>query len=134
MQLLRLSRAFGDCELVFVTVHQAYRADVQEHRFYSIPDATRRTWIELIRAALRVFVILYKERPDVIVSTGAAPGYVAIRIGKLLGAKTVWLDSVANIEQLSMSGALAGQHADLWLTQWPHLAREGGPHFRGAVL
>jgi hypothetical protein len=25
-------------------------------------------------------------------------------------------------------------HADLCLTQWPHLARPGGPEYRGSVL
>lgn len=134
VQLLRLSQAFVDCEVVFVTVHQAYRAEVQGHRFYAIPDATRRTWMALIRAAWRLFRITHKEKPDVVVSTGAAPGFIAICIGKLLGAKTVWLDSIANIEQLSMSGGLAERYSDLWLTQWPHLAKESGPHFRGAVL
>jgi exopolysaccharide biosynthesis glucuronosyltransferase PssD len=77
---------------------------------------------------------VFWERPDVVISTGAAPGYIAIRLGKLLGAKTVWLDSIANVEHLSMSGALVGRYADLWLTQWPHLEKEDGPRFKGAVL
>ena len=33
-----------------------------------------------------------------------------------------------------MSGRIAGPFADLWLTQWEHLAREGGPEYAGAVL
>jgi hypothetical protein len=73
-------------------------------------------------------------RPDVVISTGAAPGFLALRLGRLLGARTIWVDSVANGEELSMSGKLAGRYADLWLTQWEHLAHEGGPQFRGNVL
>jgi len=134
IQLLRLLPAFVDCEVVFATVHKAYCADVHGYKFYSVPDATRRTKIRLIRAALKLFCIICKERPDVVISTGAAPGYIAIRIAKLIGAKTIWLDSIANAEQLSMSGTMAGRHTDLWLTQWADLARESGPHFRGAVL
>ena len=34
----------------------------------------------------------------------------------------------------AMSGGKAGSCADLWLTQWPHLAREGGPEWMGNVL
>jgi len=37
----------------------------------------------------------------VIVSTGAAPGYFAIVLGRLFGARTIWIDSMANIENLS---------------------------------
>jgi hypothetical protein len=134
VQLLRLEPAFVDCEVVFVTVGPAYRADVQDRKFYWVPDATRHTLVRLIRATLGILWIICKERPDVILSTGAAPGYVAIRLGKVFGARTVWVDSIANAEQLSMSGAMAGRCADLWLTQWPHLAKQNGPHYRGAVL
>jgi UDP-N-acetylglucosamine:LPS N-acetylglucosamine transferase len=134
VELLRLDRAFIDCETVFVTVHQAYRSDVRGFRFYSISDATRQTKLQLLRATVKLFWIISRERPDIIISTGAAPGYIAIRIGKFFRAKTIWLDSIANAEELSMSGAMAGQYADLWLTQWPHLAKEKGPFFKGAVL
>jgi UDP-N-acetylglucosamine 2-epimerase (non-hydrolysing) len=134
VELLRLGRVWTDCDVVFVTVNQEYRVDVPGYRFYAISDGTRHTKVRLVRAMWKLFWILCKERPDVVISTGAAPGYIAIRIGKFLGAKTVWLDSIANAEELSMSGRLAGRCVDLWLTQWPHLAKEGGPQFRGAVL
>jgi hypothetical protein len=79
--------------------------------------------------------IILRERPDVIISTGAAPGYFALWIGRrLLGARTIWIDSIANVDRLSLAGAKAGRVADLWLTQWPHLAKPGGPAFAGAVL
>jgi hypothetical protein len=26
------------------------------------------------------------------------------------------------------------QHVDVWLTQWPHLARNGSPAYRGSVF
>ena len=74
---------------------------------------------------MKIAWIIGRVRPDVILTTGAAPGYFAIRIGKLIGARTMWLDSVANVEQLSLSGERVGKHADLWLTQWPHLALAG---------
>jgi UDP-N-acetylglucosamine:LPS N-acetylglucosamine transferase len=134
VQLLRLTPAFVECEVVFVTVQEAYRTDVEGQKFYSVSDATRHTKIRLIRTALELFWILCKERPEVVISTGAAPGYFAIVLGRLLGARTIWVDSIANVEQLSMSGKLAGRHAHLWLTQWPHLATTEGPQFRGAVL
>ena len=77
---------------------------------------------------------MIKERPDVVVSTGAAPGYFGIRFGKLVGARTIWIDSIANAEELSLSGLKAGKHVDLWLTQWEHLAQQEGPHYHGNVF
>lgn len=133
MQLLRIIPAI-EGEVVFGCVERGYATEVEGHRFHLLPDATRWNKFGLIKLALKILWVLLRERPDVVVSTGAAPGYLALRMGKWLGARTVWLDSMANVEQLSMSGARVGPYADLWLTQWPHLARPDGPQFRGAVL
>jgi UDP-N-acetylglucosamine:LPS N-acetylglucosamine transferase len=134
IQLMRLSPAFVDCDVVFVGVSDSYRSHVAGHKFYLVSDATRWNKIGLVRMAARLAWISWKERPDVVISTGAAPGYFAIFLGKLFGARTLWVDSIANVECLSMSGTMAGRHADLWLTQWPRLERPQGPYFRGSVL
>lgn len=134
VQLLRLRPAFEGCDVVFVTVNPAYRSDVAGDRFYVVNDATRWNKFALVLMGLRLARIIWKERPDVIISTGAAPGYFAIRIGRFLRIKTIWLDSIANVEHVSMSGQKIGKYADLWLTQWPHLAGDDGPRYEGAVL
>jgi UDP-N-acetylglucosamine:LPS N-acetylglucosamine transferase len=135
VQLLRLRPAFADCDVTFVTVLPGYRSDVGEGvKFRVIRDANRTDKLKLIFSALSVLWILFLERPDVVISTGAAPGYFAIRFGKFFRARTLWLDSVANVEELSLSGQRASRHADLCLTQWPHLASNPGPVFRGSVL
>jgi UDP-N-acetylglucosamine:LPS N-acetylglucosamine transferase len=134
IQMLRLNPAFADFDVAFVGVNSSYGSQVGNRKFYAVNDATRWNKFGLIEMALRLAWIILKERPDVIISTGAAPGYMAIRIGRLLGAKTIWLDSIANVETLSMSGAMVGPHADLWLTQWPSLETPKGPFYRGSVL
>jgi UDP-N-acetylglucosamine:LPS N-acetylglucosamine transferase len=134
IQLLRLRPAFAECDLIFATVREGYRSAVGDAQFRVIPDANRWSKVALVRCVIGIFWLILQERPDVVLSTGAAPGYFAVRIGKLLGARTIWVDSVANAEVLSLSGQKAGRHVDLWLTQWAHLARPDGPHFKGSVL
>jgi UDP-N-acetylglucosamine:LPS N-acetylglucosamine transferase len=145
VELLRLMPAFEGADVAYVTVNEEYRQDVEGHRFYVVNDATRWNKAAMALMAARLGGILLRERPDVVVTTGAAPGFFAIRLAKMVGAKTVWLDSIANVDELSMSGQLAGKFADLWLTQWPHLAnskstrqshtiRSREPLFAGAVL
>ena len=134
VQLLRLLPAFENCDIAYATVSGEYRSQVQSGRFYVIPDGTRWNKLRLVWMGLRLIWVLLLERPDVVISTGAAPGFLAIRLGRLFGARTIWIDSIANVERLSLSGEKIGPHADLWLTQWPHLARSEGPHFVGAVL
>jgi UDP-N-acetylglucosamine:LPS N-acetylglucosamine transferase len=134
VQLKRLYPAFEGLDVTFVSVNAQYSADVKPYRFYTVRNATRYQKVALIVLFLQLLAILIRERPTVVVSTGSAPGIVALRIGKWLGARTVWIDSIANIDQISLSGRLAGPYADLWLTQWPHLALPGGPYYVGQIL
>ena len=134
VQLMRLRPALRDCEVTYVTVHPQYRADVGDARFEVVNDATRWNKFALVFMALRVLWIVLRVRPHAIVTTGAAPGYFALRFGKLLGARVAWIDSIANVEEVSMSGRRIGPTADLWLTQWAHLGQASGPHYRGSVL
>lgn len=134
VQLLRLRPAFDGCDVTYATVQASYAAEVPGSPFHAFTDATRWSRWDLIKMIFQVIWIVVRTRPDVVVSTGAAPGVVALRIGKLLGAKTVWLDSIANVESMSMSGQKVRGFADLWLSQWPEVARNEGCSFRGAVL
>lgn len=134
IQLLRLQPAFEGCRIVYVCTNSGYRYTVGSSPFYVVTDAHRGTRWRLLFCALRLGLIILFELPDVVISTGAAPGYFAIRIAKVLGAKTVWVDSIANASEMSLSGRLVRPFADLWLTQWKHIARSPGPHFVGAVL
>jgi Oligosaccharide biosynthesis protein Alg14 like len=134
VQLSRLTTAFTCHDVAFVTTLAGYRAQVHPARFYVVHDANLKHKTALIRLALKMALILLWERPHVVISTGAAPGYFSLRLGKWIGADTIWVDSMANVEQLSVSGARSGRHADLWLTQWSHLSGPDGPFFEGSVL
>lgn len=133
VQLQRLRPAFAGHDVAYLTTERGYREDVAPARFYAIADGNRSRPLALARGTLQLAWVLVRERPDVVVSTGAAPGYMAIRLAKLLGAQTLWIDSVANVEELSMSGRMASTKADLCLTQWEHLA-DGAVRYEGAVL
>jgi len=134
VQLLRLRPAFHESDLIFATVRAEYKADVPGCEFRVIHDGNRSTKLALIQSAVSIVILLICERPDVVITTGAAPGYLAVRIARLLGIRTIWIDSIANAEELSMSGKNAQKWADLWLTQWPHLAKPCGPYCIGNVI
>jgi UDP-N-acetylglucosamine:LPS N-acetylglucosamine transferase len=107
---------------------------VEPHRFRVVRDANRWNKLGLLKMLMQMIWVMLRERPDVVVTTGAAPGYVAMRLGRLIGARAVWIDSIANAEELSLSGRMASKHADLCLTQWAHLAEPGIVEYEGAVL
>lgn len=104
------------------------------HKVVSLPDCNLREPLRAARCCLAALAIVRRERPAVVISTGAAPGFFCILWGKFHGARTLWIDSIANAEQLSLSGRLASRLADRCLTQWEHLANGDRVHFAGAVL
>jgi UDP-N-acetylglucosamine:LPS N-acetylglucosamine transferase len=134
IQLLRLRPALNEVDVLFVTTDPAYKSMVDGARFRVVCEATRHQKFRMLWLLGQIFWILLAERPHAIITTGAAPGYFAIRLGKLLGAKTLWVDSIANAEEMSLSGRLASKHADCTLTQWPELASPGVAEYRGAVI
>lgn len=135
VQMRRLRGAFDGLDVAFVSVKAAYAEEVPGRRFYAIRDVTRWDKWGFVILIAQLLRILWRERPDVVITTGSAPGFIALRLAKqLFGAKTMWIDSIANCEQMSSSGNRARRFADVWLTQWPHLKSAGGPDFWGAVL
>ncbi len=134
IQMLRLRPAFAGSPVIYVTVNPESKHDVKGNDFYVIPDGNRDTKIALLGMAFRMLWIVLKTRPSVVVSTGAAPGYFACRFGKLIGARSLFIDSVANAEEMSLSAKLATSHASCVYTQWPKVADKYGVQFHGSVL
>jgi UDP-N-acetylglucosamine:LPS N-acetylglucosamine transferase len=130
VQLMRLKPIFDRYETTYVSTQRR----MGMNRFTKIIDANRNAKIRLVFLFIHILWIIIRERPDVVISSGAAPGFFAIMCGKLLGAKTIWVDSIANAQELSLSGKRAGKFADLWLTQWQELSSKNGPQYGGSVL
>ncbi|MEM7624096.1 MAG: UDP-N-acetylglucosamine--LPS N-acetylglucosamine transferase [Planctomycetota bacterium] len=134
VQLLRLLPAFDNCNVVYVSTDEGYRDQVDGAPFRTLPDASRWNKLAMMRLALCVAWLVIRYRPMVVISTGAAPGFFAVVFGKVLGARTIWLDSIANAEKMSLSGEKAKPFADLWMTQWPQVAARSGASYSGAIL
>ncbi|RZK77237.1 MAG: oligosaccharide biosynthesis protein Alg14 [Pedobacter sp.] len=133
IQLLRLIPAFENEELLFLSTSDKFRDTVKGYEYHSVTNAHRGDKIKLLYMAFEIMKKVYTIKPDVIVTTGAAPGLLAIIAGKYLGAKTIWIDSIANVEKLSLSGKIARHFADRVYTQWPDLI-EKNVIFKGNVL
>lgn len=124
IELQRITPAFEGHEVIYISTHSSYAATVIDHIFYAVPDASRWNKMRLLIVMYQVFNVITKIKPDVIISTGAAPGLMGIIIGKIVGAKTIWLDSIANVDKISLSGKLVLPFADRVYTQWPDLVTD----------
>ena len=148
VQLQRMRPAWSNCRISYVTTLDGYKQQVtsdayargwEEPEYFVVTDANRWQKFRLLKQVLEILFLIIRLRPDVVISTGAAPGFFAIKLGKIFGAKTIWIDSIANAEELSLSGRKVRNSADLWITQWEHLATSDEncnekPKFFGSVI
>ena len=134
VQMLRMRPAFEGMQQVFASTDPALGSQVPDHAFYHVVDASAWQKFRLILQALQVLLILLRVRPTLVINTGASSGFFALLFAKKLGIRTIWVDSIANSEELSLSGRRVGKYADLWLTQWQHLSAPDGPDYAGSVV
>jgi len=121
-ELLRLQPAFEDQELMYMSTHESFASSCKGFPFYTVPDFSRWNAFKIPLVAFKMYKLFRKIKPDVVVTTGAAPGVLALFIGKLLGAKTIWVESLCHAEHVSVSGKMCKLFADRVYTQWQHLA------------
>jgi len=123
IQLLRIAKGLESrYDVVYCSTHQKCASMVQGHEFYMMKDFSRWNAWKLIPTFFHLVSILRKVKPTAVFTTGAAPGLTCLLAAKICGIKTIWIDSVANVEHLSASGRLAYKFASRTYTQWPDLA------------
>ena len=77
----------------------------------------------LVRNLVLAVRVLRRERPDVIVSTGAGAAVPFFWIGRLLRCRTVFLEVFDRVDSATLTGRLCAPVTDLMLVQWPDQQR-----------
>ncbi|RYY82000.1 MAG: oligosaccharide biosynthesis protein Alg14, partial [Chitinophagaceae bacterium] len=122
VELLRLQPAFEEHELIYMSTLDSYANAFKGYAYHTIPDFSQWNVYKVPRASFVLFRLFTRIRPDVVVTTGAAPGVLALFIGWLLGAKTIWVEASCHTEKISVSGKICAFFASRVYTQWQHLA------------
>ena len=99
-----------------------------------VPDCNADTPLRIVLCVAVTGWQVLRHWPHAIVTTGALPGVIALAWGRAIGARTLWIDSIANAEELSASGRLARRIAHRTLSQWPAVAKAAGVDYEGALL
>ena len=133
-ELMLLRPAFEGFDVHYATTLEGFAERERLTKVHVLPDANRHRPLRTIACAWTCWNVIRSIRPHYVVTTGALPGLTCGLIGRLFGARTIWVDSIANSERLSMSGTFAGRFAALSVTQWEHLAQDDSPAFHGALL
>ena len=135
-QLLKLADSWKDYETFSITTVESATSSLEEFGYvYVVGECNRYQLWRLLKTLLRCIKPILIKRPDVVVSTGAAVGYFACALGKLIGARVVWIDSITNVERMSLSGRLVRRFADVVIVQWPELKkRYRNVEYLGSVI
>ena len=135
-QLLKLSDTWKEHEVFYVSTLNSVTQKLQKHgRCYITGECNRQYPIRTLRVLKNCIKIILREKPNVIISTGAAPSCLLCIIGKMFGAKIVWIDSIANVERLSLSGRIIKPFANLILAQWPEVAEKyESVYYEGSLI
>lgn len=98
----------------------ANSALLEEH-VYHCYFPTNRNIQNLIRNSLLALKVLHKERPDLIISSGAAIAFPFFVFGKLFGAKTVYIEVFDRVDKPTLTGKLVRHFSDLFIVQWAEM-------------
>lgn len=112
--------------LISTEVNKALAHACPFQRVYQIDEVGQGLWkkspVKILGTLWRIYHILLQEKPDLVISTGAGiaiPGFLA---AKLLGIRTIYIESYARVETLSLAGRVCYRIADLFLVQHACLA------------
>ena len=99
------------------------RSILKDEKMYSCHFPTNRNLKNLIKNTFLAIKVLKKEKPDVIISSGAAVAVPFFYIGKLFGAKTVYIEVFDRIDKPTVTGKLVDPVTDKFIVQWEEMKK-----------
>ena len=94
------------------------RSLLKEEKVYSCYYPTNRNIKNLIRNTFVAWKVLRKEKPDILVSSGAAVAVPFFYLGKLLGKKLIYIEVFDRVDKPTLTGRLVYPITDQFIVQW----------------
>lgn len=96
---------------------------LKDERKYYCYHPTNRNIKNLIKNTFLAIKILKKEKPDLIISSGAAVAVPFFYLGKLRGAKTIYIEVFDRIDKSTLTGKLVYPVTDKFIVQWEEMKK-----------
>ena len=117
-ELMQIESSFKDFEHFFVCFKRQNSIELSKtKKMYFIVDTARNPlkFLWNFFQSLRIFL---KEKPDIVLSTGAGMAIAMCYIAKLFGKKIIFIESFCRIKMPSASAKIVYPIADLFFVQW----------------
>lgn len=79
--------------------------------------------LKFFQLCIQSFKIIAKEKPDVVITTGALFSFPFCLVGKIMRKKIVYIESYARVTTKSLTGRLVYPISDLFIIQWESLLK-----------
>ncbi|MCR5775070.1 MAG: UDP-N-acetylglucosamine--LPS N-acetylglucosamine transferase [Lachnospiraceae bacterium] len=99
------------------------RSLLKDEQMYTCYFPSNRSIKGLLINTRKAWKILRKERPDIIISTGAAVSVPFFYIGKLFGIKTVYVEIFDRIDSPTLAGKMCYPVTDVFVVQWEEMKK-----------
>ncbi len=121
-QLLMLKKLSENYSVFFVTEQTKYSKRIED-KCYSLVQVNRKELlfpVRMIMILIKSIAIYLKEKPDVVISTGALATIPMMVIGHLSGKKVIYIESFAKTTSPTMTGSFVYKRhiADQFYVQW----------------
>lgn len=117
-QLMPLEPWWSRHDRTWVTFDTANADQLGDDPVVFAHHPTTRNIPNLVRNVVLAWRVLRRERPDVVVTTGAGVALPFFLIAKVLGIRTVFIEVYDRIDSRSLTGRLCRPLSDLFLLQW----------------
>ena len=123
-QLYMLKPFWQDAQRFWVTFDKEDARSVLEgEQMIPCYYPTNRSLKALLINTKLAWKVLRKEKPDLIISTGAAVAVPFFYIGKLLGSKTVYIEIFDRIDSPTLTGKMVYPVTDRFIVQWEEMKK-----------
>ncbi|MNP26401.1 Oligosaccharide biosynthesis protein Alg14 like protein [compost metagenome] len=128
-ELLKLEKLFDKYNYVLVTEKTDSNSNLSkkyntEYLVYGSRQYLFKYIFIFIFNAIKSIYLIIKYRPKTIVSTGAHTGGIVCLLGKIFGSKIIYIETLAMVESLSVTGKNLYKFADKFYVQWEELANK----------
>jgi UDP-N-acetylglucosamine:LPS N-acetylglucosamine transferase len=121
-EVRELRPAYAQYEHFYVLNHPALLAPDMEGKTYFITHSER-DW-KLLLNLWEAFCILRRERPNVLLSTGAGPAVPFALVGRFLfGCRVIFVETITRVTAPSLTARIMYWLAHDFFYQWTSLAR-----------
>ncbi len=122
--LYMLKPFWGNKERFWVTFDkQDAKSLLKDERMIPCYYPTNRSIKGLIINTVLAFRVLRKERPDLIISTGAAVAVPFFYLGKVFGAKCIYIEVYDRIDKPTLTGKIVYPITDKFIVQWEEMKK-----------